>query len=241
MLADREGRLEDRPKRIKGELLRFDGPDMEPLLAELAARKDAQGVPFIVRYRNSDGAFIQISKFTTHQSPHYSEKASVIKPPAPPESDGNDAGKPLREPPDDSGNSGGIKGGSQPPDSLIPDSLIPDSGKERTAASARKPDFQMAGFGEFWAHYPRKGKKPSAEEAWSVLAPDPDLRITILASLEDWKQSRQWSDKNFIPLPEKWLKNRQWEDDVPRETVPVAQQDRAAAEWLGRPTPAIEQ
>lgn len=106
---------------------------------------------------------------------------------------------------------------------------------------ARKPEFQMVGFHDFWSHYPRKGKRPRAEEAWSVLAPDENLRVTILASLEAWKQSRQWSDKNFIPLPENWLKNRQFDDDVPRETTPVAKQDLAAKQWLEGPAPAIEQ
>jgi hypothetical protein len=145
MLADREGRLEDRPKRIKGELLPFDGQDVDSLLKELAAKTDAQGVPFIVRYRNKDGAFIQISKFSTHQSPHYSEKPSIIKPPRLPEivedegvgTPGNasesSAEKPRKPPP--------IKRGSQPPDSLIhrlSDSLNPESLEETTPAISRK-------------------------------------------------------------------------------------------------------
>lgn len=74
-LADREGRLEDRPKRIKGELFRFDSIEVEPLLQELARFK------FIVRYEIDGDRYIAIPEFTTHQTPHYSEKASVIKPP----------------------------------------------------------------------------------------------------------------------------------------------------------------
>jgi hypothetical protein len=105
-LADREGRLEDRPKRIKGELFAFDTIDVEPLLKELERFK------FIVRYETDGMKAIQISEFARHQSPHYSEIASVIKPPSLPEST-------EKETP--------IKTGSQPPDSLIPDSLIPDS------------------------------------------------------------------------------------------------------------------
>jgi hypothetical protein len=75
LLADREGRLEDRPKRIKAELFAFDSIEVDPLLDELA-RYD-----FLLRYRNDEGAFIQIVKFTSHQTPHYSERPSVIKPP----------------------------------------------------------------------------------------------------------------------------------------------------------------
>ena len=117
MLADREGRLEDRPKRIKGELLAFDSQDVEPLLAELATRG------FLVRYEVDGVRYLQISTFAKHQTPHYSEKASVIPPP-----------KLQETPPHDGGGNPGtlqekdaIKRGSQPPDSLIPDSPNPDS------------------------------------------------------------------------------------------------------------------
>ena len=126
MLADREGRLEDRPKRIKAELLPFDAQDMEPLLAELADKKDAQGVAFIIRYQNSDGRFIQITKFLAHQKPHYSEKESTIKP-----HDFEEIGDDGTKPPDDSGikpeNSGKVtplRGGRN---SLNTDSLNPSS------------------------------------------------------------------------------------------------------------------
>lgn len=116
-LADREGRLEDRPKRIKGELFAFDSVDVEQMLTEL------EGRGFLVRYRNLDGSFIQIYKFLTHQSPHYSEKDSVIKPPELPESaEHQDTEKPAT-----SKKVHPIKRGSQPPDSLIPDSPNPDS------------------------------------------------------------------------------------------------------------------
>jgi hypothetical protein len=125
MLADREGRLEDRPKRIKAELLPFDGGDMDRLLAELHARG------FLVRYQNADGKFIQITKFHEHQSPHYSEKQSVIKPPILPESsENNNAPCEPETPgvlPEYSRSDGAMMGGSQRPSSLNPSSLIPDS------------------------------------------------------------------------------------------------------------------
>jgi hypothetical protein len=117
-LADREGRLEDRPKRIKGELFAFDTIDVEPLLKELERFK------FIVRYETDGMKAIQISEFARHQSPHYSEIASVIKPPSPPEST-------EKEPV--------IKEGPQPPDSLIPDSLIPEAKTVAPAAPKRPP------------------------------------------------------------------------------------------------------
>jgi hypothetical protein len=75
MIADREGRLEDRPKRIKGELFRFDSLDVEPLLAEL----EQHG--FIVRYEVNGLDLIQIIAFAKHQNPHHREPESTLPPP----------------------------------------------------------------------------------------------------------------------------------------------------------------
>lgn len=75
-LADREGRLEDRPKRIKAEILPYDTCDADALIQDLHERG------FIVRYTVGDKSYIQIDAFLKHQEPHYKEKASVI--PAPP-------------------------------------------------------------------------------------------------------------------------------------------------------------
>jgi len=123
-LADREGRLEDRPKRIKGELFAYDSVEVEPLLAEL------ERFGFIERYRNQDGSFIQISKFSDHQTPHYSEKPSVIKPPNFQEYCGDDDHEIPRGLQEDSRKDASLRGGRNPlnPDSLNPDSPIPDSG-----------------------------------------------------------------------------------------------------------------
>lgn len=76
MLADRQGRLQYRPKKIKGELLRFDSQDSEPLLREL----EQHG--FIDIYEVDGQTFIQIKTFLKHQKPHPREKASVIPAPS---------------------------------------------------------------------------------------------------------------------------------------------------------------
>lgn len=136
MLADREGRLEDRPKRIKAEIFPFDTCDAEPLLRELAAHG------FIVRYEIDGERFIQISKFLDHQSPHYSEKPSAIMPPEIQETKVDDDSKTPGKLPENSRSDVLIKRGSQRPDSLIPDSLIPDcpeSGKNSASGSEPIP------------------------------------------------------------------------------------------------------
>jgi hypothetical protein len=74
MLADREGRLEDRPKRIKGELFPYDDFDVDALLDELA------GHGFITRYEAQGKRYIQIVTFLSHQRPHNNETQSEIPP-----------------------------------------------------------------------------------------------------------------------------------------------------------------
>lgn len=74
MLADKEGRLHDKPKQIKMEIFPADSIDVEPLLQEL----DLHG--HIIRYEIDNNRYIQILGFKEHQSPHYSEKDSIIPP-----------------------------------------------------------------------------------------------------------------------------------------------------------------
>jgi len=60
-LADRFGRLEDRPKRIKVEVLPYDSVDVDKLLAALAE------AGFILRYRSGSTPYISIPAFEKHQ------------------------------------------------------------------------------------------------------------------------------------------------------------------------------
>jgi hypothetical protein len=74
-LADRRGRLEDRPKQIKGEVLPHDNVAIPPLLDGL------QKHGFILRYEKNEKKYIQIINFENHQYPHIKEQESTI--PAP--------------------------------------------------------------------------------------------------------------------------------------------------------------
>ncbi len=76
-IADREGRLEDRPRRIGAELFPYEqGFDVNAALQRL---HDAR---FIVRYTHGDLRLIQIPKFLRHQHPHLRENASVFPKPS---------------------------------------------------------------------------------------------------------------------------------------------------------------
>ena len=107
-LADKKGRMEDRPKRIKMGIFPADDVDVEAGLTTLA------NGAFIARYTVNGEKFIQIINWGKHQAPHHTEKDSVIPP---------------LEVGEITVNSRKQDGGN-PPDSLIhrfTDSLIPDS------------------------------------------------------------------------------------------------------------------
>lgn len=72
LLADREGRLEDRPLRIKYSIFPGDDEDVDALLAGL------HNSGLIVRYEAAGGKYIEIPKFIDHQKPHPHEPKSVI-------------------------------------------------------------------------------------------------------------------------------------------------------------------
>jgi len=113
-LADRDGKLEDRLKRIKAEIFPYYNPkpEVDKLLDALAQRK------LIVRYTVNGCNYIKIHDFLKYQKPHDNETASVIPEPlspmtASPSLHGEKSCQPSKE--------------AFRPDSLIPDSLNDDS------------------------------------------------------------------------------------------------------------------
>jgi len=73
--ADREGRLEDRPRQIKGRLFPHDAIDIDALLDELVR------VGVVVRYVVDGRRLLSIPGFIKHQRPHVREAPSTL--PAP--------------------------------------------------------------------------------------------------------------------------------------------------------------
>lgn len=154
-LADRAGRLEDRPKKIKAEVLPYDDCDVDALLHALAERG------FILRYKHGRAAYIQILAFSKHQNPHCKEPDSII--PAPGEHSTIQVLNTISAP---------DKPDSGPADSLllIPDSgfpipdpglLIPDSPSKDSCAEA-SPAARRNG-----AQRPDRGNAPTAA-AWAA-------------------------------------------------------------------------
>jgi hypothetical protein len=74
-MADREGRMEYRPKRMKAELLPYDNVKVERLLDQLVKHG------FILMYEIDSSKYVQILQFLRHQNPHCKESASTIQAP----------------------------------------------------------------------------------------------------------------------------------------------------------------
>lgn len=216
-LADREGRLEDRPKRIKVDVLPYDNCDVDAFLLDLHNNN------FIFRYEVNGIQYIQIINFRKHQNPHVKEPPSTI--PAP------DLHHTITvQIPD--------KYGSDPADSLFLDSGFPitdsinpplpslqegdnepdEPGEQRKRA---KTPSQQEMFDRFWQAYPKKRSKGQAEKTWAKIKPSEQLLAVILDALERAKTSIDWTKEggNFIPHPSTWLNAKGWEDEYtqPRE------------------------
>lgn len=200
-LADREGRLEDRPKRLKVEILPYDTCDVESLLQALRARG------FIMRYEVDGQRYILVTNFTRHQNPHCKEAASSIPAPCEQQSSTVQAQCSYRA---DTGNSGTSRADSFNPIPLTP---LPQPKDHRASADA---DSLSDGFEQFWAAYPAKKARPNAAKAWQKLHPDEHMQAAILAGIERDSDSEQWKRDGgrFIPHPATWLNQRRWEDEA---------------------------
>lgn len=203
-LADREGRLEDRPKRLKAEILPYDDADVDALLQALHDRG------FILRYAFAEQRFIQVVRFSRHQNPHCKEAGSSI--PAPSEHQASTVQAQCTHGAD-TGNSGTSRALSPFPISLTP---LPISKTRRSSASA---DSLSDGFKAFWSVYPAKKAKAVAAKAWAKLQPDEQMQAAILAGVERDKGSEQWTRDGgrFVPHPATWLNGRRWEDEAPTQ------------------------
>ncbi len=155
VLADRCGRLEDRPKRIKMELFPADNVDIDAGLEQLQERG------FLIRYEVENQRYIQVLNFERHQNPHKNEAPSSI--PAPEQHGASTVQAPEQH-------------GGTHADSLIPDSLIPEEKpigpsddaprEKKRESSGYTPEFEAA-----WRDYPkRKGgnSKLDAFAAWKA-------------------------------------------------------------------------
>ena len=70
--ADKSGRLEDEPKKLKVLIFPYELIDMDKTLAQLSIK------PFVIRYQSNNRKYLQIVNFHKHQKPHHTERDSLI-------------------------------------------------------------------------------------------------------------------------------------------------------------------
>lgn len=204
-IADREGRLIDRPLRIKAEVLPYDNCDIEKLLDDLHHAK------FITRYIVNDNHYIEIRNFTKHQNPHPKEAPSII--PAFTEqaqekqltSNLLATDKPIAK-------------NADPLLSIPSDSLLPITALDNAGVKPRKlfkTKTQEERFDQYWKMYPKKKSKGDAEKAWVSINPDDLLFKKIINGVEAGLESNEWKKDGgeYIPHPATWLNRKGWEDE----------------------------
>lgn len=257
-IADKEGRLDDRPKKIKAMLLPFDEADCDVLLQQLNDHK------FIIRYRVNGECYIQISNWKKHQNPHCKEAASEI--PAPIENDKSTGQEQCKEDaeeekkdsesPQDVENKGApemhgtsmvqesVENSLNPADSLnlIPDSLNPDpdSLDNTQAASAtcegdkgaeQATVHQMASRYAFEGSVVRLNHKDY--QAWLTLYPLIDLQYELQKL--DIEFSHEKPKNWFITASQKLsYQNKQAASRAPRKVSNSRQTENFSAKDYGQ-------
>ena len=183
--ADKAGRLEDRPKRLKGELFPYDDLNVEASLGRLA------NAGLIVRYEGNGVRLIAIPTWHKHQQPHVREAESVLPPPAGP---GLTLGRPGSSPPDQEGKD------------------LDQEGKGRStsgdAVRARFERFWTAyprkvGKDAAWAVFQRRS--PSEALTLAMIA-----AVEQQAQSLQWRRD----GGQCIPHPRTWLNQGRWQDGV---------------------------
>jgi hypothetical protein len=172
-IADREGRLEDRPKKIRAEVLPYDDCDPDSLLQALADKG------FIARYQHGGNQYIQIVNFKKHQNPHQKEQASTI---------------PAPDMPDASNNQGDDKPGLFP----LTDSLIPHTETSNEVSGAREAAPETPPVVSRETENKKRGNRLQAEipdlqipEAWGQWAYD-ELSLTESEINFEWEKFRDY-------------------------------------------------
>lgn len=196
--ADRDGRLEDRPERLRTRLRSYDPEcNMETTLTELA------DCHFIVRYQHEGRRLIQIRTFQKHQVINQREAEGVL--PGHGQKQVHARACTCVA---------GVEGKGT------------GTGKEQEGEKVAADAAVLAGFDRFWSAYPRKDAKQEAMQAWRKLNPDETLTETILSRLEIQKGWSTWTDMTYVPQAQRWIRRRRWEDepvkpqDAPKRLVP---------------------
>ena len=74
------------------------------------------------------------------------------------------------------------------------------------------------GFETFWSAYPKKVGKEKCLNWFLIHRPNDELLQKMLTSIEAYKNTKQWSNPQYIPHPYTWLNQGRWDDEIEQET-----------------------
>jgi hypothetical protein len=204
-IADREGRLEDRPMRIKLATLPYDDIDINPVLDSLAEKG------FIHRYETDGIKCIEVANFSKHQRPHNNESASSL-------------------PPRKEGLSTMVESTSALNRNLVPrtnnlDSspeIAPDSDDESPSQTKAERTTDYQDFEDrFYSPYPKHVGKEPAFKFWNRLKPKE--KDAAAEALQRQIEAAAFAlDVQFVPHPASWLNGKRWLDEVVPQTLKTA-------------------
>ncbi len=226
LLADRSGRLEDRPSRIRVEIFPYaPRTNVVALLSALESKK------FIVRYEVNCIKYIQVEGFCKHQNPHVNEALSTIPAPCSVSPKAVPSTVPL-----------GLT-----PDSLIPSSLTPDSpltphapdgafdlaaptdaqpkrkpakksGKRTTEEIKAALGDRLVWWEEFWKVYPCHDGMNPAIDVYERKVKTREMAAGIWKGASRYAarvaMERRTKPDSTIKFAQGWLNDERWLDDV---------------------------
>jgi len=193
-VADRDGRLEWKPKRLKAELLPYDRCDMSRLVMTLHDKR-------LLTFYEVDGRqFVWINEFSKHQRPHPHEPSGDF--PQPVDTQGTYVKNVTCNDMSRHATSDCALTSSNP---LILPSSNPSGICARTGSATA--------FDRFWESFPsgRRKSKAKAREAWTkaVRKADPE---TIIAAAAEYAESVEGRG-DYVKMPSTWLNGECWSDD----------------------------
>ncbi|MFM0306251.1 replication protein [Paraburkholderia sp. RL17-383-BIF-A] len=111
--------------------------------------------------------------------------------------------------PDSEGGIHPVAGGESPP--------TKDNSKKHNQKTTSKETLSRSlreRFEIFWAAYPKKKSKTTAEKAFAKRNPDEQLFNDLMAGLGRAKTSEQWQNPQYIPHAGTWLNAGGWMDEI---------------------------
>jgi hypothetical protein len=199
--ADKDGRLEDRPKRLKARLLPYDVCDGDILLQQLADHG------FITRYEVGGEKYIAIPQWYAHQKPHPKEASHGY--PSPPK---RRVLQGSREKVVASNDLGEYEPGCLLSSVLCLEEI--ETPKEQSSLSpatrvARDTDKR---FSEFWSIFPNRQGKKDASRHWRRFTANQHDRAITAASAVAFAVANGYQEAQYVPAASAWLNQERFDD-----------------------------